>query len=51
VLLIGEVILGGWGAVVVAVCTGIGFSVLWLVLPWRERSRGPAPERVDNIKG
>lgn len=47
VLLIGEMVLGGWGAVVVGVLTAIGFSLLWLLIPWRERARGPAPERID----
>ncbi|MFC0110355.1 DUF6328 family protein [Kibdelosporangium aridum] len=40
VLLIGEVVLGGWGAIVVAVLTAIGFSLLWLIIPWRERVNG-----------
>ncbi|MCE7003512.1 DUF6328 family protein [Kibdelosporangium philippinense] len=40
VLLIGEVVLGGWGAVVVGVLTAIGFSTLWLIIPWRERVNG-----------
>ncbi|MBP2325772.1 putative membrane channel-forming protein YqfA (hemolysin III family) [Kibdelosporangium banguiense] len=47
VLLIGEVVLGGWGAIVTAVITAVGFSMLWLIVPWRERSEGPAPERTD----
>jgi MFS family permease len=51
VLMISEVILGGWGAVIVGVLTAVGFSMLWLVLPWRERSRGPAPERADDVPG
>jgi hypothetical protein len=45
VLLIGEVVIGGWSAVLVGVLTAIGFALLWLVLPWRERRHGPAPER------
>ncbi|CAM3292662.1 DUF6328 domain-containing protein [Kibdelosporangium persicum] len=47
VLLIGEIVFGGWPAVLFAVLTAIGFSLLWLIVPWRERSRGPAPERVN----
>nr|WP_042179978.1 DUF6328 family protein [Kibdelosporangium sp. MJ126-NF4]CEL14136.1 Integral membrane protein [Kibdelosporangium sp. MJ126-NF4]CTQ88503.1 Integral membrane protein [Kibdelosporangium sp. MJ126-NF4] len=39
VLLIGEVVLGGWGAVALGVLTAIFFSTLWLFLPWRERMR------------
>jgi Family of unknown function (DUF6328) len=38
VLLIGEMVLGGWGAVVLAVLTAIGFSTLWLLIPWHERT-------------
>jgi MFS family permease len=49
VLLISEVILGGWGAVLVGACTAVGFGMLWLVVPWRERSCGPSPERLDEI--
>jgi MFS family permease len=47
VLLIGEVVIGGWGAIVIGVLTAIGFSLLWLIVPWREREEGPAHERVD----
>lgn len=39
VLLISEMVFGGWGAVAVAVITAIGFATLWLLLPWRERLR------------
>jgi uncharacterized protein DUF6328 len=48
VLLIGEVVLGGWAAVLVAVLVAIGFGALWLAWPARERARGPAPERIDD---
>ncbi|MET0233377.1 MAG: DUF6328 family protein [Kibdelosporangium sp.] len=44
VLLIGEVVIGGWGAVVVGVLTAIGFSLLWLIIPWREREPEGEPE-------
>jgi len=48
VLLIGEVVLGGWGAVVVSVLTAIGFSMLWLIVPWRERDdEAPVRDRVE----
>jgi hypothetical protein len=48
VLLISEVVIGGWVPIVVTVLVAIGFSLLWLVLPARERAKGPAPERVDD---
>jgi len=49
VLIISEIVIGGWAPTVIAVIAAIGFSLLWLVMPWRERMRGPAPERVDGI--
>jgi len=48
VLLIGEVVLGGWAAVLVAVLTAIGFSLLWLIVPWREREE--VPDRAERIE-
>jgi hypothetical protein len=49
VLLISEIALGGWAAIVVGMLALIGFSVLWLIAPWRLRRRGPAVQRVaDN---
>jgi hypothetical protein len=49
VLIISEVVIGGWAPTVIAVLVASGFSLLWLVLPGRERASGPAPERVDDI--
>lgn len=49
VLLIGEMVLGGWGAVVVGVLTAIGFGTLWLFIPWRKRGQGTAKERIDQV--
>ncbi|MBE1461829.1 DUF6328 family protein [Kibdelosporangium phytohabitans] len=47
VLLIGEMVLGGWGAIALGVAAAVGFSTLWLLLPLRERIRAdrPAPLR------
>jgi predicted membrane channel-forming protein YqfA (hemolysin III family) len=39
VLLLGEVIVGGWIAVVFGVVAGLGFAALWFVVPWLERYR------------
>ncbi len=38
-LLLGEIIVGGWVAVVFGVGAGLGFATLWFLLPWRERHR------------
>ncbi|HWO63953.1 MAG TPA: DUF6328 family protein [Umezawaea sp.] len=43
VLLLGEVIVGGWVAIVFGVGAAVGFSSLWFFLPWRERHR----DRID----
>jgi Na+/melibiose symporter-like transporter len=47
VLLLAEVVIGGWGAIVSGVLAGVLFGLLWFALPGRERARGPARERVD----
>jgi predicted membrane channel-forming protein YqfA (hemolysin III family) len=39
VLLLAEVVIGGWVAIVVGVAAAVGFASLWFVLPWRERHR------------
>ncbi|WP_143230748.1 DUF6328 family protein [Actinosynnema sp. ALI-1.44] len=39
VLLIGEMVLGGWGAIVLGVVAALAFSTLWVFLPLRERIR------------
>jgi hypothetical protein len=49
VLLITEVVIGGWSAIAVATAVAAGFGVLWFLWPAQERARGPAPERVDAI--
>lgn len=37
VLMISEVVLGGWLPILVAILVAAGFTVLWIVLPFRER--------------
>jgi hypothetical protein len=37
VLLVADVVLGGWPATVIAVVTGLVFTVLWFLLPLRSR--------------
>jgi MFS family permease len=49
VLLISEVVLGGWISIVIAACAAIGFGTLWFLWPGQERAHGPAPERVEDI--
>ncbi|KAA2261027.1 hypothetical protein F0L68_18905 [Solihabitans fulvus] len=39
VLLLGEVVLGGWAAILLGVLAGLGFLTLWFALPLRERLR------------
>lgn len=43
VLLIGELVLGGWGAIVLGVVAALSFGTLWLLLPLRERIRADQP--------
>jgi hypothetical protein len=46
VLLLGEVIIGGWPAVLLGVLAAALFASLWFAMPLRKRMRGPAPERA-----
>lgn len=39
VLLIGEMIFGGWAAVLLAVASALGFGMFWFALPVRRRQR------------
>lgn len=39
ILLLGEVIVGGWVAVALGAFAAVLFGMLWFVLPWRERGR------------
>jgi hypothetical protein len=45
VLLLTEVVIGGWPAALLAVLTAAGFGLMWFALPIRLRLRGP---RVDD---
>ncbi|MFD9739064.1 DUF6328 family protein [Umezawaea sp. NPDC059074] len=38
VLLLGEVIVGGWPAILFGVVAGLAFATLWFLLPLRERN-------------
>jgi predicted membrane channel-forming protein YqfA (hemolysin III family) len=46
VLLLSEMIVGGWPAIVLATLAGIGFALVWFALPMRHRLRGPDRERT-----
>jgi MFS family permease len=50
VLLLGEVIVGGWVAIVFGVVAGLGFTSLWFLLPLWERRRDSidAPDHPDS---
>ncbi|MCK2238594.1 MULTISPECIES: DUF6328 family protein [unclassified Crossiella] len=37
VLLLGEVIIGGWAGIALGVAAAIGFGVLWFLVPFRQR--------------
>lgn len=39
ILLLGEVIVGGWVAAALGVFAALLFGTLWFLLPWRERGR------------
>ncbi|QQQ78574.1 hypothetical protein IOD16_09025 [Saccharothrix sp. 6-C] len=39
ILLLAEVVIGGWVAVVVGAFAAVLFGTLWFAWPWRERSR------------
>ncbi|WP_447009805.1 DUF6328 family protein [Saccharothrix hoggarensis] len=40
ILLLGEIIVGGWLAVALGAFAALLFGTLWFLLPWRERGRG-----------
>jgi high-affinity Fe2+/Pb2+ permease len=46
VLLLGEMIVGGWPAIVLAALAAIGLVLVWFALPIRYRRLGPTPERM-----
>ncbi|CCH31087.1 putative membrane protein [Saccharothrix espanaensis DSM 44229] len=37
ILLLGEVVVGGWAAIVLGAVAAVFFASLWFLLPWRER--------------
>jgi hypothetical protein len=39
ILLIGEMIVGGWSAIALGIVAAVLFAVLWFILPLRERGR------------
>ncbi|MBW4716947.1 DUF6328 family protein [Saccharothrix obliqua] len=39
ILLLGEIVVGGWVAVALGVLAALFFGTLWFLLPWRERHR------------
>lgn len=46
VLVLAEMVVGGWFGVLLGVLAGIGFALLWFMIPARRRARGAAPERA-----
>jgi hypothetical protein len=49
-LLLAEVSIGGWPAILAGGLVGLGFALIWFVLPARERRRGPNQKRIDEEK-
>ncbi|MEU4804749.1 DUF6328 family protein [Actinosynnema sp. NPDC023587] len=39
ILLLAEVVVGGWPAIVLGVVAAVFFGILWFLLPWRARDR------------
>jgi fatty acid desaturase len=48
ILLLGEVIAGGWVAIVLGVFAAVVFGTLWFAWPWRERVRDTISEGEDD---
>ncbi|MBP2335284.1 DUF6328 family protein [Saccharothrix coeruleofusca] len=48
ILLLGEVIIGGWVAITLGALAAVLFGTLWFLMPWRERDRDPDPEDTDD---
>ncbi|WP_053716085.1 DUF6328 family protein [Saccharothrix sp. NRRL B-16348] len=49
ILLLGEVIVGGWAGIALGVFAAVLFSALWFAWPWRERGRDTiADDDVDD---
>jgi hypothetical protein len=47
VLLIAEIVIGGWGAIVCGLLAAALFALLWFAVPIRHRMRVPAGDRED----
>ncbi|HET9140441.1 DUF6328 family protein [Actinophytocola sp.] len=47
-LLIFEMVIGGLVPVVLGGAALVAFGVVWFAMPLQQRSRGPAPERIDS---
>ncbi|MBB5960247.1 hypothetical protein FHS29_006870 [Saccharothrix tamanrassetensis] len=49
VLLLGEMVVGGWQAVALGVVAALFFGTIWFLLPWRERRHGTAVRDDDDL--
>ncbi|XVV07871.1 DUF6328 family protein [Actinosynnema sp. CA-248983] len=47
ILLLAEVIVGGWVSIVMGVVAAVFFGTLWFLLPWRERGQGNAEAEAE----
>ncbi|ONI80902.1 hypothetical protein ALI22I_45370 [Saccharothrix sp. ALI-22-I] len=48
ILLLGEVIVGGWVAIALGAFAAVLFGMLWFVLPWRERGRNSIEDEGED---
>lgn len=47
ILLLGEVIIGGWVAILLGSLSAVLFGTLWFLMPWRERGRDKVETEDD----
>lgn len=47
ILVLGEVIVGGWAGIALGGFAALFFGTLWFVLPWRERGRKSTEDEAD----